>query len=302
MRAAIVGAVILALFFIVYFGENEPPPCTPMEGLSYDPCEGNLFSFYLPFDPRILAHPAPGKEPWTIRDDLDGGQGTGSEGHIVVRAQFMPDTARCTRHHGYRHQAYRAVDDRDAWVLKCYADVHVASYIVGTGPPTLTLVIGHMTRPSRSDLPMPNFDAAGGVEGEKGDGLSGIESILFLGPSREFSTESWEVFGVWDLERQTNGRVTVVHLFRDYWLREDAAYRPKVEMKPIQFTLEARKAHRSRLADYGGLIDKDAMFVPNDALPHLVLDANKLHDFYVETGAVNHPDGPPGQPPPVPGP
>ena len=43
------------------------------------------------------------------------------------------------------------------------------------------------------------------------------------------------------------------------------------------------------------------MFVPNDALPHLVLDANKLHDFYVETGAVNHPDGPPGQPPPVPG-
>ena len=269
-----------------------------MEGLSSDPCEGNLFSFYLPFDPRIRAHPAPGKEPWTIRDDLDGGQGTGSEGHIVVRAHFIPDTARCTQHHGYRHQAYRAVDDRDAWVLKCYADIHVASYIVGTGPPTLTLVIGHMTRPSRSDLPMPNFGAAGGVEG---DGLSGIESVLFLGPAREFSTESWEVFAVWDLERQTNGRVTVVHLFRDYWLREDEAYRPEVEMTPIQFTLEARKAHQSRLTDYGGLIDKDAMFVPNDALPHLVLDANKLHDFYVETGAVNHPDGPPGQPPPVPG-
>ena len=88
-----------------------------------------------------------------------------------------------------------------------------------------------------------------------------------------------------------------VHPDRDYWQRQDdyeAKYRPKVEMTLPDFRDAAQAAHQSRLDDYDGRVGEDA----DD--PMVVTDATNLHTFYVESGDVDHPAGPPAtQPPPV---
>ena len=88
----------------------------------------------------------------------------------------------------------------------------------------------------------------------------------------------------------------VVHPDRFYWqLNENyETYRSQVEMPLADFKTAAQAGHQARLADYGGRIDAEL------GTPKLVTDANNLHAFHVETGNVNHPDGPPVQPPPVP--
>ena len=100
--------------------------------------------------------------------------------------------------------------------------------------------------------------------------------------------EGWEVFRTWDLERRDDDTVIVVHSSRDYWLRRDAdTYRSQVEWTLPDFTTAAQAAHQARLADYDGRIDAE------EGTPQLVTNANNLHAFHVETGNVNHPDGPP---------
>ena len=51
-------------------------------------------------------------------------------------------------------------------------------------------------------------------------------------------------------------------------------------------------ANQERITEYEGRIGADA------DLPDLITDANQLSQFYRDTGAYNHPDGPPTQPPP----
>ena len=109
--------------------------------------------------------------------------------------------------------------------------------------------------------------------------------------------QAWETFTIWDVERRADGTVIAVHPDRSRWQDEDdykKKYLSQVEMTLPAFKKAAQAAQTSRIADYDGRIDAD------EDTPQLVTDASKLHDFHVETGNVNHPDGPPVQPPPVP--
>ncbi|MCY4448858.1 MAG: hypothetical protein OXE02_08460 [Chloroflexi bacterium] len=54
-------------------------------------------------------------------------------------------------------------------------------------------------------------------------------------------------------------------------------------------------ASQARVGEYGGRIGADA------SLPMLISDVHDLDEFMASTGAYDHPDGPPAQPPPVPG-
>ena len=136
----------------------------------------------------------------------------------------------------------------------------------------------------------------------EGQGITGIESIMFLGPAIDASIETWQTFLIWDLERRDDGTVVAVHPDREYLgRREDyeTAYRSKVEWTLPNFTTAAQEAHRAMVADYDGRTGKNHRFIDDDDFPHLVTDAARLHDFHVETGNVNHPAGPPKPPPPA---
>ena len=123
-------------------GDDGPPPCTPLEGESRDPCEGDagaaLARFAAAYSNIRADSIIVGEEPLPVRWHLDGGWGAIRVGHIAARGQFLPHTVRCIHHWGYRSQlGYTS----ETWVLKCYADIQVSEYIVGSGPPTLTAVV-----------------------------------------------------------------------------------------------------------------------------------------------------------------
>ena len=139
-------------------------------------------------------------------------------------------------------------------------------------------------------------------EGDDEDWLAGVEAIMFIGPAVDHTYEVWQVHEFWDVERRAADTVIVVHPDRHYWQRQDdyeTEYRSQVEMTVPEFARAARDAHQGMLDDYGGRIDGGKDFVDDKDLPHLVTDAGNLHSYYVEVGAVNHPDGPPVLPPPI---
>ena len=218
---------------------------------------------------------------------------------------YKPSTVRCVDQRTLRVHAYTTLRDVEIptgiAILKCYADIQVNTYIVGSGPSNLTALVVTVQYWDRgataAQIENLRADAErvllqGGyhqrIKGVPDGGVIGVESILFLGPEVDAAVEGWEVFGTWDLERRDDDTVIVVHLNRDYWIRKDAdTYRSQVEWTLPDFTTAVQAAHQARLADYDGRIDAE------EGTPQLVTNANNLHAFHVETGNVNHPDGPP---------
>ena len=216
------------------------------------------------------------------------------EGHIAVRGMYKPSTVRCVDQRHDRNHAYTSLGDWEIptgiAILKCYADIQVNAYMVGSGPSTLTALVITVPYWGRADTERVLLQ--GGyhqhIRGIPDGGVTGIESVFFLGPELDASVEGWEVFETWDLERREDDTVIVVHPYRDYWIWKDAdTYRSQVEWTLPDFTTAVQAAHQARLADYDGRIDED------ESTPQLVTNANNLHAFHVETGNVNHPDGPP---------
>ena len=228
---------------------------------------------------------------------------------------YKPSTVRCVLHNVLRYQPYTILGDEADITpvspgIRCYADIQVAAYIIGTGPAGLTVLAAEsryttegMTPTQIEEFRKTSEQALSeGIgsshyiyRGVDGQGIIGVESILFLGPDEDASVETWRVYTVWDLDRRDDGTVIAVHPGSDYWLWKDAdKYRSQVEWSVPAFTAAVQAAHQARLVDYGGRIGGD------EDMPHLVVDANNLRAFHVETGNVNHPDGPPVQPPPVP--
>ena len=316
MAARIIQPVLLALAVVATAlaacsaDDGTIPPCTPVEGSDVDTCERDISKV----STTRASGGGPGPGPPPIRWYLDGGRGPLLEGHIVVRGTYKPSTVRCVDQKHTRHPTYITLDSWEVstgiGILKCYADIQVNAYIVGSGPSTLTAMVIRVqywdryvtarqieTLRADGDSVLLQGGYHPRIRGVPDGGITGVESILFLGPELDASVEGWQVFATWDVERRKDGTVIAVHPHRDGWAAQDdyeTAYRSKVEMTLPDFKKAAQAAHTSRLAEYGGRIDKDIDY------PKLVTDATKLHAFYVETGAVTHPDGPPSQdlPPP----
>ena len=102
------------------------------------------------------------------------------------------------------------------------------------------------------------------------------------------------MFERWDVQREDDS-VIAVHPDRSYWLRTTGeTHRAVLEMSLSDFAAAVTTAQTVRMTDFSGRVSAKTN------APMVQTDANKLHDFYVEAGAMDHPDGPPVQPPPVP--
>ena len=311
MRSAVLAWMLV---MAACAGASDDDACAPFDDAARDPCAGDLNELEGRVQGTLIMPEVWGvTEPWPVREYLESGLGGGiSDGHLVVRGQYTPGTVRCAYHRGVRFITGPSTDYLDQRMLHCYAEIAVASYIVGEGPSTLTAVIARDLITS-----LAAFEAIVGNE-ENGrraaelslnegiptwhfrhvpaGGVTGIEAILFLGPAVDTSIETWEVHDVWDLERQDGGTVIAVHPDRIYWERKsdyETAYRHMVEMPIATFVQNARAAHAARIADNDGRVGAD------EDLPMVVTNAANLHSFYVETGAIDHPKGAPVQPPPA---
>ena len=88
--------------------------------------------------------------------------------------------------------------------------------------------------------------------------------------------------------------VVVLHPYWNYWSEVDyERYRSQIEWSLADFKALITAAHQQRVTDWGGRVGPDAH------VPVAHTDANTLHDFYVNIGAYDHPDGPPVLPPPA---
>ena len=285
-------------------GPHEPPndkydsylpPCTPMEGASSsDPCES---------DSTLT------ESGGEVSFDLSGTPGGPGEylfsgahaAHLVVRSTYIPRTARCVPdEHDVRRPPYM---DEFYWnhafgrtkEIKCYADVRVNDYILGSGPTTLTIM--HRAGFYFS-YESPQSQEAIRLKHETWFSKfvdRGQEVILFIGPSIDMQAETWRRMTSWHLERR-GSTVVAVHPLKFEWEdgRPDVArtHRSKLEMSLPDFKTAIRAAHQARLTANSGRIGSDT------DLPMLVTNANQLSTYFTALDAYNHPEGPPVPPPP----
>ena len=294
--------------------EEDIPPCTPAQGSTVDPCEQTTRSGV--GSTPIFRIDAPN----TVRNELDGS--IVFIPHLVVRGTYLPDTVRCdagipTRLYPYEEPGFL----QNSLLLECYVDVRVNEYFIGVGPPRLTVLVSflhyfewslaqgaELVGETKEEI-LESFVSGYAMLLEEGferdgSGIYGDEQVLFIGPAHNQATEVWEKFGSWNLERQEDDSIIVVHPLRDAF----RALRPEKYMEhqsQLEFTLPAFRqaatdAQEDRLADYGGRIAPDDIQskIEGAELPMLITDANNLRQFYIDTGAYDHPDGPPSMPVP----
>ena len=291
---------------------EEIPPCTPVEGSAVAPCEPGVEL------PGIAAGgaaslPNLGDEPASLRVMLEFEGVLPFASHLVLRGTYLPGTVRCTAGNPFWPPSYLGYEEYDyvehSFTLKCYADVRVNAYVLGTGPSNLTVQTffhpywegdftygtvneGTTERELIEDM-RQRFET-----NEYAGGVAGREVILFIGPPSNISVEAWQLKGAWDVQRRDDGTVIAVHPNRDLWQRlrsdEYQTHRSALEMELPAFTQAVTTAHQARVPEYGGRIGADT------SLPMLETDANRLRQAVTAIGAYNHPDGTPSQPPPVP--
>ena len=285
------------------------PPCTPVEGGTVEPC--------------MIRADAPGRgtdsyyvgdSPRSMRSML--GSDTGQfAAHLVVRATWLPGTGRCEIRKTFRSPVWGVEPDTfnatgdTLGAIVCYVDVRANEYILGSGPPSLTLLMSNLRsfgesvsdgeaerRRRQAERDMVEGSGPGSVlEWVPEGGIFGMERILFVGPALDYSIEVLQSLGGWALEMQEDGTVLAVHPERDYWKRTDnyETYRSQLGVSLADFKAAVATANQERLAEWDGRVG-----APTNA-PTQHTDANTLHDFYVNIGAYDHPDGPPVLPPPV---
>ena len=278
-KLAVLPAVLALGALAACAGSGDIPPCTPVEGSDVDPCEAGAGSFLTTMVLHTSPHHWPGDKPGTIQAEIEG-RSEWSAIHLVVRATYLPNTVRCTIEDGFRVPPFVLASD-GGLRLRCFSDIRVNDYIVGAGPSTLTVVIDSYQMGAAEEHRRRTESWLARI-------VDGREKIMFIGVELDHSVEAFKVREVWDMVRTDGGAVMVHHLYRKYWLDEDAAkYRSEVEWTVDAFKKEAIAAHEARNAKYDGRIADGPQY------PRIIANASNLHDYYVETGAVNHPDGPP---------
>ena len=294
---------------------HEILPCTPADGALVGPCEQGVGHIESGGSASVIFPP----EPYPIRHYLDGQGATILVPHIVARATYLPNTVRCEPTRVDRAPVWTGLVDYKVetglGMIQCFADIRVNAYIVGDGPPTLTVmvaranffdsnktdadidaVIGRVEAVLRSGGAAHQFSApAGGIEGR--------EAVFFLAPAIDHSYEAWQSWSPWYVQRNDNGDVVAVDPDSAYWLEKGrttgTSYRPQIEIPIETFIASVRAGHTARLAEYDGKISKDVDRYSNEDLPTLVTDANMLTSYHVEVGNTTHVDGPPVAPPPA---
>ena len=230
------------------------PPCTPAAGSSVDPCE-----------PGWRTHGSSGAiveripdEPYSVQHFLNGAGDFVP--HIVVRGTYLPGTVRCAPT-DFLPRPYLGQDTYGGLngesLLLCYADVRVNEYILGTGPPTITVVVWFLifwdSYEESVEAPKRGLVQGGVSFSPRGEiqPIVGREEIMFIGPTLSASIEAFEVFSTWGIERRNDGTVVAVHPYKGYYGQEHSDLK---EMELLQFKQAVSTAQAARVASNDGRV------------------------------------------------
>ncbi len=270
------------------------PACTPIEGVSLDPCRPQPVPEYFGPTGTVSGGEVTTRiPPKDLAYFLDDGRSTISKTHIVARGTFKPGSVRCTT----GNFAYTSPHLED-WILgaaylKCFADLNVREYILGSGPPVLTLEVHHyeyasdefiegyrsiledvaagiIILPAGSTLPgledtTPTEEEAdeffrSGSEAivEDRDGFYTKELMHFISPGYDVRMETWKTWYPWGIERMEDGSIVVVHperrSIRDLWAEGYTRHRAELEMPLATFKAAVLAADQARRTANNGRI------------------------------------------------
>ena len=232
--------------------------------------------------------------------------------HIVIRGTVRPDSFRCddyqSRPPGFTNQSLR--NTAKAFVhVHCFADLRVNEYLVGEGPPELTVSL------HRESLHIPTVDGFReefilkyGGEEEWVDKVldfpaqrtaavyEGKELVLFL-RIPTITLEAWGTelgLAVWFVQRTDDNPPRAV--YQNIELAFTSEERAQLDMPLAELERQVRSASANRIAVTGGRIG-----ISSD-LPMLVTDANDLRTYYEDPSVgVSYETDAPALPPPAPG-
>ena len=274
------------------------PPCLPLKGSEQNPCSPIMLS---PVEAPVGATTTLLRFLPSFTDMLLGRGFSIATPHIVVRGIVQSDTTRCDIYpiNWFDHDKYHKAE----YILKenafyyCFAEIKVNEYVVGEGPSNLTVSFHNelVDRPSLDEMPVigerDELEAYSRVSKYEGK-----ELVVFLGIAWTTAIEVWEISPL--LRRlwfvQSNGdeiRAVAESITRT----TNPDLLSQMNLPLDELVRKIREAAEERLVLTGGRIGVDR------SLPMLVTDANKLQDFYQNTGALYEGENATVLPPPVPG-
>ena len=106
--------------------------------------------------------------------------------HIVLRGTVLPDTTRCGIY-DLVWPDYLPEVQRQQFVgwkkIYCFADIQVNEYLIGVGPPKLSVILW-IDNPPHPDPPL---------DIQLADAYEGAEGVLFLSTGRSLTVEAWQM-------------------------------------------------------------------------------------------------------------
>ena len=274
-------------------------PCEPLSEI-VDPCAVRTDFMYdgVGASGRDIKN-----EPWTYEQLLNNSYGSSgpydhsrfdllSATHIVIRGTPRLDTTTCERYpvkfpswaitSEELEDISRHVEVDNINHFLCRVQVEIHEYILGSGPPELTVAHGEFgfpvsRDPSAEELQMlePLRDS---IVDYMATQFEGIEWVLWLHPSYTTSLELWMIRHSWDVQKQEGGEVLVVAPYAQYFNHFGSSPENNHRILPTldEFRAAISEANREREHRTDGRI---GVF---DDIPALVSDAHHISGYFAE--------------------
>ena len=245
--------------------------------------------------------------------------------HIVLRGTGMPGTARCENAVLKSHTGIARTDDQKLDIpaaskkgaISCYMDFSTQEYIIGKGPPSLTLMVYTLGVPSRFET-YAEYERF--IRPQLEREYSGREYVLYIAPSPYYDVETLDIVGSWDVQRNPSSyyssdeRKTALapfyaHIYNPDGYVGEQLYAHMIcsgtlcavgtvvtEVIELSEFIQSTKEHHKRLVKkYDGRVRPEPIYAD------LISDVYDLKLFFEQVGAYNIDGFTPAQPPPVPG-
>ena len=244
-------------------------PCTPLAESDADPCKRRFDLWTGVQTPYNTGHPHKRDHgPNTVETTITLAYNhSWSIPHLVVRGTVLPGSTRCEEQNTRLLGGFSEEPKAMEWAGDaCFSELRVKEYIVGSGPPLLTIEVGWHHKI------FDYGDTSGDRYYEWVEGIhsvfEGSEWVIALSVPIDFAYSVWRTWtSRWfDVQRRQDGTVVVADYQARYHSqlpREENGY----EVTLDEFRTTARRMHAEYLLANGGRIGdfQGAPRVLNDA-------------------------------------
>ncbi len=199
----------------VTYLEKTIPLCTPIGQGREDPCEAEPPPGTRTSGGSSLRSLLPEVMP-TISELVINELYPGIAPHMVVRATGIPGTSRCDGLYPVLSADFEPEDERLKRLFRyyCFTDFRVNEYIIGNGPPTLTLKMttGNINLLNPEDWKTVDLQSIKEIEDFPGPDSAaeyeGREYVIMIGVATNLAVEHWAqkgyYYSTWQIIREDN--------------------------------------------------------------------------------------------------